>query len=102
MLLFDAIITFFKSFNTSSQHFTFVLIFLIFIYSNFDVYMQKIYSSMFINKFIFFLVSCRCHNKNNCKYIYLLCNNWFFKNKTYANEYLTKIHFFHALKFNLK
>ena len=75
MSFFDIIITLFKSFDVFSQHFMFVSIFLIFIYSNFDVYMQKIYSNTFISKFIFLLVSRRCHNKSNCKYIYLLYNN---------------------------
>ena len=90
----------------------------------FDFYLfwfWRVYAEIYLNvltdKFTFLLIGCKCYSKNNCKYIYLLCNDWFLRNKTYANEtyanktyanktyaskHLTEIHFFHMSIFNLK
>ena len=102
MSLSDAITTYSKSFDASSQHFTPVSTSLTFINPNFDVYMQKIYPNALTGKFTFLLVSRRCHSKSNCKYICLLCSDWFSGNRAHANEHLTKIHFLHVSKSDLK
>ena len=102
MLLFDIITTFFKSFNTSPQHSIPVSTSLISIYPDFDAYMQRTYPNVLTNKFTFLPIGRKYYNKSNCKYICLLCNDWFFGNKTHVNKHSTKIHFLHVSKSDLK
>ena len=101
MSLSDAITTFSKSFDASSQRSTPAST-LTSTYPDFDAYMRKTYPKAFTSKSTPLPVGRKRHSKGNCKYLCSLCTDWSSGNKAHANEHLIKVHFPHASKPDLK